>query len=93
MYKIFHLICNRPAMLYETRPVNGERIMQDKCRRLDGTVYGDGEVPYCGSCGRRLYGQHLIPDPNEYKVYDMSSDEDMAVIYGPAPGEPGPRTH
>jgi len=93
MHKVYHIPCMGPAMLYEHRPVCGETIHQDKARRLTGQVFGDGEVPRCGTCGRRLYSNDLMPDPNEIKTYDMSSDEDMSVIYGPAPGVPGPRTH
>lgn len=90
MYTIYHLPCKRPAMLYETKPISGNRIFQDKARHLDGTVFGDGELPRCGSCGMRLVGPHLIPDPNDIRLFDMSNDEDMQELYGPPPGVPGP---
>lgn len=80
MHRIMHARCGKPAFLYTVTPVAGAPICRDNTRHLDGTTIHQDERMTCGSCTRTLDATELYPD---FKVYDMTSTEDMEKLYGP----------
>lgn len=75
-----HVLCDDATFYYDHLPVRGEKVDRTKITTLRGQRVPEGATGMrCGSCGRRLHSANeLAPGLNEY---DMSSDEDMSVIY------------
>lgn len=86
MIDIFHLsdTCGRPAFKYDHRPSAGETIKKEHALHINGRPFlGREKLVYCESCGMPLMsGLNLAPSP--MRVFDMSSNADMAEFYAAA---------
>ena len=84
MYAIvMHNRCNGPAFKYDHSPVAGEKIRRECITTMSGhSVPPNAAGMRCGNCHGRLTASELAPGP---MVYDMTDEEDMAVIYGDYP--------
>ena len=79
MHTIYHTVCGQPAFKYLIEPKPRARIKIDHAVRLDGGPFVPGAVQYCGTCQMGLSAADLMPGP---PVYDMTSQEDMNLLYG-----------